>query len=112
MNTNQSNNRPKAVATKQLENERVIVTEWRFAPGAETGWHYHGYDYIVVPGLDGNLLLETKLEKELEVSSDKTNEEKIAQLNAGQSYFRPAGIEHNVVNANDFEFHFVEIELK
>ena len=93
-------NRPQGIATKQLENERVIITEWRFSPGAETGWHSHGYDYVVVPGLDGNLLLETK------------EDEKTAELVAGQSYFRSAGVEHNVVNANDFEYHFVEIELK
>ena len=91
--------RPKAVASQQIENDRVLVTEWRFAPGAETGWHQHGYDYIVVPGMDGKLLLETK-----EGNS-------IADLKAGQSYFRPVGVEHNVVNANDFEFYFVEIEL-
>lgn len=95
-----TSNRPKAVAVHQLENERVIVTEWRFAPGAETGQHTHGYDYIVVPGLKGKLLLET-------------NEgDKIAELEAGQSYFRSAGVEHNVVNANDYDFSFVEIELK
>ena len=92
--------RPKANATKQIENDRVIVTEWRFKPGAETRWHRHNYDYVVVPGMDGNLLLET-------------NEgESIAELKEGQSYFRPIGVEHNVVNANDFEFYFVEIELK
>jgi mannose-6-phosphate isomerase-like protein (cupin superfamily) len=33
-------------------------------------------------------------------------------LTAGQSYARPAGIAHNVINANDYEFSFVEIELK
>ena len=91
--------RPKAAAIRQIENERVLVTEWRFAPGAETGWHQHGYDYIVVPGMDGQLLLETK---------DGSN---LAELKAGQSYSRLAGVEHNVVNANDFEFYFVEVEL-
>src|SRR5690242_15302995 len=50
--------RPKAIGTKQIENDRVIVTEWRFAPGAETGWHRHGHDYIVVPLLDGKLAIE------------------------------------------------------
>lgn len=94
-----TSNRPKAVATKQIENKRVIVTEWRFEPGAETGWHRHAYDYIVVPGMDGKLLLET-------AEGDST-----AQLKAGQSYFRPVGVEHNVVNANEYEFSFVEIEL-
>ena len=92
--------RPRAVATTQIDNERVIVTEWRFAPGAETGWHRHAYDYIVVPGLDGKLLIETEAAQN------------IAELAAGQSYFRPLGVEHNVVNANDFEFYFVEIELR
>lgn len=91
--------RPKAVASKQIENDRVLVTEWRFAPGAETGWHKHDYDYIVVPGMDGKLLLETN-----EGSS-------IAELKAGQSYSRMLGVEHNVINANDFEFYFVEVEL-
>ncbi|CAB1072247.1 hypothetical protein D1AOALGA4SA_1484 [Olavius algarvensis Delta 1 endosymbiont] len=56
--------------------------------------------YIVVPGIDGNLLLETKGSKS------------IAELKSGQSYYRPIGVEHNVVNANDFEFCFVEIELR
>jgi quercetin dioxygenase-like cupin family protein len=52
--------RTPAVPTQQVLNERAIVTEWRFAPGAETGWHVHGHDYIVVPQTDGELLLETK----------------------------------------------------
>ena len=33
-------------------------------------------------------------------------------LEAGVSYYRDKGAEHNVVNANDSEFVFVEIELK
>ena len=66
--------RPKAVPTVQIENDRVIVTEWRFAPGAETGWHRHGHDYVVVPGLKGKLLLETK------------DGDHIAELDAGKSY--------------------------
>jgi len=95
-----SNSRPAAIATQQIDNERVIVTEWRFAPGAETGWHRHAFDYVVIPGMDGELMLE---------SGDG---ERIAELRAGQSYFRKAGVEHNVINANDFEFYFVEVELR
>jgi quercetin dioxygenase-like cupin family protein len=95
-----TSNRPKAEAVLQVENDRVIITEWRFTPGAETGWHKHGYDYIVVPGMKGKLLLET------------IEGESIAELDAGQSYFRPVGVEHNVINANDYAFSFVEIELK
>ena len=28
-----------AIPTVQLKNDRVIFTEWRFAPGAETTWY-------------------------------------------------------------------------
>ncbi|MCG6890886.1 MAG: cupin domain-containing protein [Gammaproteobacteria bacterium] len=95
-----STKRPSAVASQQIDNERVIVTRWRFAPGAETGWHRHGYDYVVIPGMDGQLLLQ----------SDEG--ENIAELRAGESYFRKAGVEHNVINANDYEFFFIEVELR
>ncbi len=92
--------RAKATPTVQIDNPRLIVTEWRFPPGAETGWHRHAYDYIVVPGTSGVLRLETG------------DGERAAQLVAGESYFRNAGVEHNVVNVNDHEFVFVEVELK
>lgn len=97
--------RPKAIGTKQIENERVIVTEWRFAPGAETGWHRHGHDYIVVPLLDGKLAIE-------DGPPGSNGQTHIAEMKAGGSYNRPVGVEHNVINANDFEYAFVEIELK
>ena len=32
-----------------ITNDRVIVTEWRFDPGANTGWHRHDHDYVIVP---------------------------------------------------------------
>jgi quercetin dioxygenase-like cupin family protein len=47
----------KAVPAVQIENERVIVTEWTFAPGAETGQHVHAFDYVVVPLTSGTLHL-------------------------------------------------------
>ncbi len=90
-----------ATPTVQEDNDQVRVTEWRFAPGAETGFHIHEMDYIVVPITDGKLKL---------VSPD--GEESFAELKLGQSYFRKAGVHHNVINANDHEFAFVEIELK
>jgi quercetin dioxygenase-like cupin family protein len=90
-----------AVPTVQIENDRFIVTEWRFAPGAETGWHRHAYDYVVVPQTTGQLSIV--LNDSGKIKSD---------LVTGQSYNRQAGVEHNVINANDFEFVFIEIELK
>jgi hypothetical protein len=35
-----------------------------------------------------------------------------AALAGGVSYTRAAGVEHDVINPNSFEFVFVEIELK
>jgi quercetin dioxygenase-like cupin family protein len=92
--------RPLAVGAKQVEDERFIVTEWRFAPGAHTGWHRHGYDYVVVPMTSGRLLLESP--------SGATT----ADLVAGRAYARHVGVEHDVINDNPFEFVFIEIEAK
>ena len=92
--------RPAAKATVQIDNERVKVTEWRFAPGAATGWHRHAYDYVVVPMVTGRLQLEVGKETQF------------AELTAGRSYYRPLGVEHDVINANDYEFVFVEVEFK
>jgi len=33
-------------------------------------------------------------------------------LTPGVSYTRPAGVEHDVINANDFPFVFIEVEIK
>lgn len=92
--------RPAATPTVQIDNDTVRVTEWRFAPGAETGWHRHEMDYVVVPMTTGPLLLETE-------SGENTS-----MLTTGVSYYRSAGVEHNVVNPSDTEFVFVEIEMK
>ncbi len=83
------------------DNERVRVAEWRFAPGAATGWHRHEFDYVVVPMLDGKLRIVTE-----------GGAETIAELEKGVPYFRNAGVEHDVINANDYEFSFVEVEIK
>jgi hypothetical protein len=48
----------KVTSHRQVETDRAIVTEWRFAPGAETGHHVHAHDYIVVPLTTGTLRLE------------------------------------------------------
>ena len=90
-----------AVPDVQVDNDRICVTRWSFAPGAETGEHIHGYDYCVIPMRDGVLKI---------VAPDGT--ETLAELKAGVSYYRPKGVHHNVINANDFDYSFVEIEFK
>jgi quercetin dioxygenase-like cupin family protein len=86
--------------TVQVDNDRARVTEWRFAPGAATGWHRHEHDYVIVPMTTGRLRISSR------------EGESLADLAAGQAYFRAAGVEHDVVNPNPHEFVFVEIEVK
>ena len=93
--------RPAATSTVQIANERVRVTEWRFARGEAAGWHRHAHDYVVVPLTTGRLLL-----------AEPGGVMRQSHLTAGVSYFRPAGVEHDVINGNEFEFAFVEIEVK
>jgi quercetin dioxygenase-like cupin family protein len=93
--------RPAAVPTVQVDTARLRVTEWRFAPGAATGWHRHEHDYVVVPMTTGRLLLE-----------EPGGTSRHAELRAGVSYARETGVEHDVVNDSEAEFVFIEIELK
>jgi quercetin dioxygenase-like cupin family protein len=77
----------------------VRVTEWRFAAGAETGWHRHEYDYVVVPLTDGLLRIVAGAG------------ESTAGLTQGVAYFRRAGVQHNVINAGEDFLAFIEVEL-
>jgi len=92
--------RPKATSKLLQENERVIITEWRFAPGAETGWHRHAHDYVVVCLTAGRLMAES------------AEGNSVTELQMGQTYARPEGVEHNIVNPGPGEFAFIEVELK
>ncbi|MDC3234465.1 cupin domain-containing protein [Candidatus Puniceispirillum sp.] len=93
--------REKAKSTIQIDDAQVKVSRWDFPPGAETGWHTHEMDYIVVPLTDGIL--------NAELPSGSTVEN---NLNVGASYARPAGVNHNIINVNKGPFSFIEIELK
>lgn len=93
--------REPATPTVQIDDEHVRVVRWDFNPGAETGWHRHGFLYVVVPVTDGTLLIELP---------DGTTAE--TSLAAGRSYTRLAGVEHNVVNAGAAPLSFVETEVK
>jgi mannose-6-phosphate isomerase-like protein (cupin superfamily) len=86
--------RPAAERTVQIDNDHVRVSHWRFAAEAATGWHRHELDYVIVPLMAGTLRL------------DDGQAVTIANLEAAQSYYRPAGVEHDVSNASGHEFRF------
>lgn len=90
-----------AQATVHVDNDKTRVTEYSFAPGASTGFHRHEYDYVITPLTDGRLKL---------VGPD--GKESFADLAIGRSYYRDAGVEHDVINAGDAELRFVEVEWK
>lgn len=93
--------RPACTATELVDDDRVRVTRFDFAPGAETGWHRHGYDYVITAVTDCHMLLEE--------SGGGTRK---VLVPAGSAYRRQEGVEHNVVNDGDGVMSFVEVELK
>lgn len=84
----------------QTDNARARITQWRLPPNSETGHHRHAFDYAVVPLTNGTLTIY------------ENGETKESPLQLGKSYFRAAGVEHNVTNQGDFEIVFVEVEFK
>ena len=92
--------RPAATPTVQIDNDRRRVNEWRFTPGAPTGWHVHAHDHVIVPMTTGRLLLE-----------EPGGVRRHAALQAGTSQARAAGVEHDVLNDNDNDFVSIEIEM-
>jgi quercetin dioxygenase-like cupin family protein len=91
----------KAEPIVHIDNAHVRVTEWRFAPGAATGWHRHEFDYVITPVVGGQVEI---------VHGDGASTP--FTMEPGKSYFREAGVEHDVLNGPDGELRFVEVELK
>jgi quercetin dioxygenase-like cupin family protein len=89
-----------AMPTVLVDDTRTRVTRWDFEPGAETGFHRHGMDYVVVPMTDLDLLI-----------TDSAGERRVS-VAAGAAYTRQAGVEHNVANAGSAPASFIEIEIK
>lgn len=93
--------KPQAVAHQMIDDTRVRVTRFDFEPGAETGWHTHGFDYVITAVTDCDMLLE---------HPDGTMTE--VHVPAGTAYRRDVGVEHNVINNGSKPMRFVEVELK
>lgn len=94
-------NRETANAKIQIDNEHVRVTQYHFIPGAETKFHKHTSNYVVIPLTDGELLMINSGGKEIRAS-----------LTRSLSYFRNLGIEHNVINIGEKDLIFIELEMK
>ncbi|MFA3918522.1 cupin domain-containing protein [Ruegeria hyattellae] len=90
-----------ANATLMIDDARVRVTRFDFAPGAETGWHRHVMDYVITAITDCHMRLDLPDGGSTEVT-----------VPAGTAYRREEGVEHNVINAGDSRMSFVEVELK
>lgn len=90
-----------AVSTEIINDERVRVTRFDFPPGAQTGWHRHEMDYVIVAITDCEMLLE-----------EPDGESRSVYVAAGTAYRRNVGIEHNVINGGHAPMCFVETELK
>ncbi|HEX6956946.1 MAG TPA: cupin domain-containing protein [Ferrovibrio sp.] len=90
-----------AVPTRQVDDERVRITRWDFAPGAATGFHVHEYPYAVTYLTDATLRIV-----------DKDGIESLVTMSAGGSYSRPKGVAHDVINAGTEPMAFVEVEIK
>ena len=88
-------------ATVLVDDDRVRVTRFDFAPGAETGWHRHRHDYVITAVTDCPMLLEEP--------GGGTRRVLVA---AGTAYRRMEGVEHNVINDGPGTMSFVEVELK
>ena len=93
--------RPACTATMMIDDDRVRVTRFDFAPGAETGWHRHGHDYVITAITDCPMLLE-----------EPGGTSRTVLVPAGTADRRMEGVEHNVVNDGKAPMSFVEVELK
>ena len=93
--------RPQAVPHVHISEPHVRVTEWRFAPGAGTDGTAMRPIMSWSPLADGDLLLE---------EPGGGFHARREALKRHVPYARREGVEHNVVNANPFDYAFMEIE--
>ena len=84
----------------QLDNGVFRVTKWTIEPNGVIPMHRHEHEYVVVPMVTDTMHVR---------NSDGT--EILAELEAGVSYTRAAGSEHEVSNPDgSSDVVFVEIE--
>ena len=90
-----------AVAAQLIDDDRVRVTRFTFAPGAQTGWHTHQMDYVITAITDCQMTL-----------ADPDGGVRDVLIKAGEAYRRDSGVHHNVINGGSQMMQFIEVELK
>ena len=88
-----------AISETQIDNGIFRATKWTIAPNDAIPIHVHKFEYVVVPLVNEAMHV---------VNADGS--EIVAEIRIGQSYTRPAGAEHTVINRGANTIEFVEIE--
>jgi beta-alanine degradation protein BauB len=91
----------RAQANLLFEDGKTKITAWTFAPGDETGWHHHNFDYVTIQKSGGRLKLE---------SQDGAIKYVDYRKNSAAAYSAP--IKHNATNISGEEVRVIEIEYK
>jgi quercetin dioxygenase-like cupin family protein len=84
-----------------VDDDRTRITQWRIAPGEQTGWHLHDYDYVTIQQSTGRLHLDY---------ADGTSKE--IDYVPGTAHVNKAPVEHNASNVGDVDIVVLEIEYK
>jgi hypothetical protein len=88
-----------ATGEVQIDNGVFRVTKWTIEPHDAIPMHVHHFEYVVVPLVNDVMKVR---------SIDGTEVD--AEIRVGESYTRPAGAEHTVINPGTDTIVFVEIE--
>lgn len=92
--------RTAARALQLIDNDDVRVTRFEFELGDETGWHEHGFNYVITALTHCTMLIQDD------------DEERVVETEIGAAYYRKAGVKHNVINYGKVPMAFVEVEMK
>jgi quercetin dioxygenase-like cupin family protein len=84
-----------------IDNDQCRLTLWSFEVGAETGWHTHELNYVVMPQVRGKVKVQ-----------HPDGSENFSDMLPEAPYYREAPVEHNVINAGDEPLHFLDLEFK
>ena len=84
-----------------FDDDRTRITHWVIAPGEQTGWHLHEYDYVTIQQSTGTLLLK-----------NADGSENTIVYVPGTARMHRAPVEHNATNIGDVDIRVLEIEYK